>query len=34
VLADLKTLALERGYTEGSIAKPGEFVLERAFVET
>jgi ferredoxin/flavodoxin---NADP+ reductase len=34
VLADLKSLALERGYTEGSIAKPGEFVLERAFVET
>jgi ferredoxin--NADP+ reductase len=34
VLADLKTLVLERGYAEGSIAKPGEFVLERAFVET
>jgi ferredoxin--NADP+ reductase len=34
VLADLKALVLERGYTEGSIAKPGEFVLERAFVET
>jgi len=34
VLADLKALALARGYTEGSIAKPGEFVLERAFVET
>ncbi|HEY3697476.1 ferredoxin--NADP reductase [Phenylobacterium sp.] len=34
VLADLKALALDRGYTEGSIAKPGEFVLERAFVET
>ncbi len=34
VLADLKALMLERGYEEGSIAKPGEFVLERAFVET
>jgi ferredoxin--NADP+ reductase len=34
VLADLKTLMIERGYNEGSIAKPGEFVLERAFVET
>ena len=34
VLADLKTILLDRGYREGSIAKPGEFVLERAFVET
>ena len=34
VLADLKTLLLERGYEEGSIAKPGDFVLEKAFVET
>lgn len=34
VLADLKTLMTERGYVEGSIAKPGEYVLERAFVET
>jgi ferredoxin--NADP+ reductase len=34
VLADLKALLLERGYEEGSIAKPGDFVLERAFVET
>ena len=34
VLADLKTLLLERGFEEGSIAKPGDFVLERAFVET
>jgi len=34
VLADLKQLALERSYEEGSIAKPGDFVLERAFVET
>jgi ferredoxin--NADP+ reductase len=34
VLADLKALLLERGYEEGSVAKPGDFVLERAFVET
>lgn len=34
VLADLKALLLDRGYEEGSIAKPGDFVLERAFVET
>jgi ferredoxin--NADP+ reductase len=34
VLADLKALLLERGYEEGSIASPGDFVLERAFVET
>jgi ferredoxin--NADP+ reductase len=34
VLADLKALLLERGFEEGSVAKPGDFVLERAFVET
>ena len=34
VLADLKAIALARGYEEGSVAKPGDFVLERAFVET
>jgi len=34
VLADLKALVLDRGYEEGSIASPGDFVLERAFVET
>ena len=34
VLADLKALLLARGYQEGSIATPGDFVLERAFVET
>ena len=27
-------LLLDRGYEEGSVAKPGDFVLERAFVET
>jgi len=34
VLADLKQLLLDRGYEEGSIASPGDFVLEKAFVET
>ncbi len=34
VLADLKRQLIERGYEEGSIASPGDFVLERAFVET
>lgn len=34
VLADLKKILVDRGYEEGSIAKPGDFVLEKAFVET
>ena len=34
VLADLKTIMLDRGFEEGSLAKPGDFVLEKAFVET
>ena len=34
VLADLKALLLARDYEEGSVASPGDFVLERAFVET
>jgi len=34
VLADLKQQLLDLGYVEGSIAQPGDFVLERAFVET
>ena len=34
VLADLKDLLIGRGYEEGSLANPGDFVLERAFVET
>jgi ferredoxin--NADP+ reductase len=34
VLADLKQLLLDRDYDEGSVANPGDFVLERAFVET
>jgi ferredoxin--NADP+ reductase len=33
VLADLKQQLLDRGYEEGSIANPGDFVLEKAFVE-
>ncbi len=34
VLVDLKAIMLDRGFEEGSIAKPGDFVLEKAFVET
>ena len=34
VLVDLKQQLLDRGYVEGSLAEPGDFVLERAFVET
>lgn len=34
VLADLKALLIARGYEEGSLASPGDFVLEKAFVET
>lgn len=33
VLVDLKTTLLERGFREGTLSHPGEFVLERAFVE-
>ena len=34
VLADLKQQLIDLGYNEGSIAQPGDFVLEKAFVET
>jgi ferredoxin--NADP+ reductase len=34
VLADLKQILIDRKFDEGSIAKPGDFVLEKAFVET
>lgn len=34
VLADLKQILVDHGYEEGSVSKPGDFVLERAFVET
>ena len=33
-LADFKQLLLDRGYEEGSVSSPGDFVLEKAFVET
>jgi ferredoxin--NADP+ reductase len=34
VLVDLKQQLVDLGYVEGSLASPGDFVLERAFVET
>jgi ferredoxin--NADP+ reductase len=34
VLADLKTVLEARGFEMGSLANPGDYVLERAFVET
>ena len=34
VLADIKKLLEARGYVEGSLSAPGDYVLERAFVET
>lgn len=34
VLTDLKQQLIDLGYTEGSLAQPGDFVLEKAFVET
>ena len=34
VLADLKTMLIDRGFEEGAVSNPGDFVLERAFVET
>jgi ferredoxin--NADP+ reductase len=34
VLADLKVQLEGMGFEEGSISKPGDYVLERAFVET
>lgn len=33
MLSDLKTLLTERGFQEGSSGKPGDFVIEKAFVE-
>jgi ferredoxin--NADP+ reductase len=33
VNADLKALLLDRGYVEGSVSAPGDFVLEKAFVD-
>ena len=34
VLSDLKPLLEARGFIEGSLAQPGDYVLERAFVES
>lgn len=34
MLAELKAMLLARGFTEGSVSHPGEFVLERAFVDS
>jgi ferredoxin/flavodoxin---NADP+ reductase len=33
MLADLRTLLVERGFTEGNHSEPGHFVIEKAFVE-
>ncbi len=33
LLRDLKTMLEERGFKEGNTSKPGDFVVERAFVE-
>jgi len=33
MLAELKALVLAKGFTEGSSGTPGEFVIEKAFVE-
>jgi ferredoxin--NADP+ reductase len=33
MLADLKNLLTDRGLEEGSSGEPGEFVIEKAFVE-
>ena len=33
LLKDLKTMLEERGFKEGNTSRPGEFVVERAFVE-
>jgi ferredoxin--NADP+ reductase len=32
LLADLKVMLAERGYEEGAVAAPGDYVLEKAFV--
>jgi ferredoxin--NADP+ reductase len=33
MLADLRTLLVERGFSEGNHSEPGHFVIEKAFVE-
>ena len=32
LLADLKTMLTERGYDEGAVSEPGDYLLEKAFV--
>jgi ferredoxin/flavodoxin---NADP+ reductase len=33
VMQDARTHLLERGFTEGNHGEPGQFVIEKAFVE-
>jgi ferredoxin--NADP+ reductase len=33
LLRDLKTMLEQRGFNEGNTTKPGDYVIERAFVE-
>jgi ferredoxin--NADP+ reductase len=33
LLQDTRTLLLDKGFTEGNHGEPGEFVIEKAFVE-
>ena len=33
LLRDLKTMLEARGFNEGNTSSPGDFVIERAFVE-
>jgi hypothetical protein len=33
MLNDVKTILIDQGFIEGSNAKPGSFVIEKAFVE-
>jgi ferredoxin--NADP+ reductase len=33
MLRELKALLEERGFAEGSTSRPGDFVIERAFVD-
>jgi ferredoxin--NADP+ reductase len=34
MLRDLKALCEKRGFVEGNTSTPGQFVIERAFVES
>ena len=33
MLSETRTLLTEAGYIEGNMSEPGEFVIEKAFVE-